>query len=164
MNRRSFLAVPCVLATCLAVAGEGPVVFANGRLEIVLPPTFKVLENNTDGLVAVFGPKEDHRLEFSLTDMGDTAAPADVAEQFVRNQATRKALRAKELPGKVVMMDPGAVFRQDGVDYRRVHWQIGFGRQLVVMTLTAPAQMTPALDEFLGQPLNTAVGSLQPHA
>jgi hypothetical protein len=45
--------------------------------------------------------------------------------------------------------------------FRTVHWQIGFGDAVVVMTLTAPVDGSTALNQFLGKPLNDVVNSLR---
>ena len=147
----------------IAHAGEPLVTFASGRAEVILPDNFTVVSSDTSGLVATFGPKRDHKLELSLNDIESSLGSADLGEQFVRAQAEKKGRKLSLGAGRVVFMDPAGDSKQGEVTMRVVHWQIGFGRSVVVMTLTAPVEqpMSPALQEFLGRYLNVLVASLR---
>ena len=161
MLRRSVLLLSVVPS--LAFAQDQTVTFASGRVEVVLPASVRVLSNKEKTLVAVFGPAEDHKLELTLHDQLASAVQPDVAEQFVRAQAQKKGRRLREAPGKVLFMEPGGDFMIEQKPFKALHLQVGFGKSLVVITLTAPFSepMSPALSEFLGKPVNTMVASLR---
>ncbi len=163
-NMRSTLVGVILSAMSLTVAAnEQAVVFAGGKVEVALPASFKVTNRDDGSLLATFGPGESHRLELTLHDHERAAGPPDLGQQFVRAQAEKKQRRVTEGAGKSVFMDPAGDFLDGDVTMRVVHWQIGFGKSLVVMTLTAPVEqpMSRALSEFLGKPLNVLVRSLR---
>jgi hypothetical protein len=161
MLRRSILVLS--LIPPLALAQDQTVAFASGRIEVVLPAYVRVVSNKENTLVAVFGPAEDHKLELTFHDQLANAAERDVAEQFVRAQAQKKGRRLREAPGKVLFMEPGGDFMIEQKPFKALHLQVGFGKSLVVVTLTAPFSepMSPALSEFLGKPVNAMVASLR---
>lgn len=160
---RLLLITVFAMLTSIAHAGEALVSFAGGRAEVILPDAFTVVSSDNSILVVTFGPKGDHKLELSLNEIESSSGPADLGEQFVRAQAEKKGRKLSQGAGRVVFMDPAGDSKQGDVTMRVVHWQIGFGRSVVVMTLTAPVEqpMSSALQEFLGRPLNVLVTSLR---
>jgi hypothetical protein len=162
MRRRNILWLALVPA--VAAAQEQVITFANGRVEVVLPASFRIVSNGAETLVAVFGgTAEDHKLELTLHDQLDSSPVENSAEQFVREQAQKKGRRTREVPGKVLFLDPGADFMHDGKPYKAIHLQVGFGRSLVVVTVTAPFSepVSPAMSEFLAKPVNVMLASLR---
>jgi hypothetical protein len=163
-NMRSVLLGLILSALALtAAATEQTLVFAGGKVEVVLPASFNVTNRDDGSLLATFGPGGNHRVELTLHDHEKTVGPPDLDQQFVRAQAEKKKRRVTEGSGKSVFMDPAGDFRDGEATMRVVHWQIGFGKSLVVMTLTAPVEqpMSSALSDFLGKQLNILVGSLR---
>ena len=161
MKRRILLFA--LAAPYLAVADERAISFGNGKVEVQLPDTVRVSSNKDQTLVAVFGATGDHKLELTLHEELMAASAADAAEQFVRQQAQRKGRRLQEVPGKALFLEPGGEFTEDGKTFRTMHLQVGFGKSLVIITITAPVTqpISPALTEFLGQPMNAMIGSLR---
>lgn len=161
MRRRNFLWV--ALAPAIASAQEQVITFADGKVEVVLPASFRIVSNRNEKLVAVFGGAEDHWIELSFHDQLASSPVDNIAEQFVRVQAQKKGRRTHEVPGKVLFLEPGAIVIHDGKRYKPLHLQVGFGRSLVVITVFAPFSdpMPPAMSEFLAKPLNVMLASLR---
>jgi hypothetical protein len=159
MKRRTTLFA--LAMPCFASAQERTVVFADNKVEVVLPTNMRVVSNEKQTLVAVFGPDEDHKIELTLHETLQSAGSADAAEQFVRDQAQKKGRRVQQIPGKALFMEPGGEFAQDGKPFRSLHVQVGFGKSLVVVTLSAPQPMSPTLNQFLGAPINGMLASLR---
>jgi hypothetical protein len=158
-KRRSILVVLALPG--LALGQEQTLVFAGGKVEVVLPSGVRVISNEKQTLVAVFGPDADHKLELTLHEELQSAIPVDAAEQFVRDQAQKKGRKLQQGPGKSLFMELGGEFMQEGKPHKSLHVQVGFGKSLVVITLTAPRTMSTALNQFLGGPINVMVASLR---
>jgi hypothetical protein len=145
----------------LVSAQEQTVAFAGGKVEVALPTTLRVVSNEKQTLVAVFGPEEDHKVELTLHETLQSAGASDAAEQFVREQGQKKGRRVQQVPGKALFMEPGDEFAHEGKPFRSLHIQVGFGKSLVVVTLSAPQPMSPILNQFLGGPVNAMLASLR---
>lgn len=160
----SILAVILVAATTLfaspAAAGLQTVQFAANKVEVSVPEDFVLVGKSSGGVAFVFGTGKDHKLELSLNEITDVDVPANVGETFVRAQAQKKGLKLHESRDRVVFMEPRGDFKDGDKTMRVVHWQIGFGRAVVVMTVSAPMPMGETLKEFLGAPLNKTINSL----
>ena len=151
-----------LFATCIGDAGAQKIAtFGRGSFEVVLPETFIVTERNDGTLRAVFGSTGDHRLELTAHDAPSTGNLRDAGEAFVRAEAKKKDFRFFEIPGKVVLMEPRPDTKDGDKAYRVAYWQIGFGNTVVVMTLTAPVEVSPDLRQFLGKPLNDVISSVR---
>jgi hypothetical protein len=136
--------------------------FAKGKLEVQLPQNLSPREEKDGTLTATFGPGGANRLELMLLDPQKEATPTDTAEQFVEYYARQRKLPVHTNGDKAVVME-GAEGKLDGKPVRIARWQIGFGRSLVVMTLTAPAEKTmpPDLKQFLEQDLEALIKSVR---
>jgi len=161
MHRRTLLVA--LSAPSLASAADKAVAFAGGRIEVVLPSFARVTSNQQKTLIAVFGSNEDHKLELTLHEELMSATAPDAAEQFVSVQAQKRGKRLQRIPGKALFLDPGSDFAEGEKTFRTLHVQVGFGKALVVITVTAPVTqpMSPALGEFLGKPVNAMIASLR---
>lgn len=142
--------------------------FGHDRVQVWLPDAmqtrFVASNNGSETLLATLGSPAEYELALSLVLDADTDTPADTGEAFVRHLAQQQGGQPQVALGLVVLMTPGADFRRDGGRYRTLHWAIGFGRNAVTMTLTAPYNeaMSPALDAFFDQILNRIVHSVRP--
>jgi hypothetical protein len=136
--------------------------FAKGQLEVKLPQNFAAHEEKDGTLVASFGPGGANRLQLVPVDPQKAATPADTAEQFVEYYARQRKLPVHTNGDKAVVME---VAEGDlaGKPVRIARWQIGFGRSLVVMTLTAPkdAKMSSELKQFIDQDLEDLIKSVR---
>jgi hypothetical protein len=156
------VALIAVAACCASSAlAQKVMTFAKGAAEVTLPDAFVATEQNDGTLRAVFGPAGNHRLEFARKEAVARAGGVNLGEAFVRAEAKRKDLKLFEMPGKVVYMEPAPDRTEGDVVYRTAHWHIGFGNSIVVMTLTAPAEASPELKQFLGKPLNNVIASVR---
>lgn len=156
---KRWLLVLAALLTSLCQAQQ-TVEFADGKVEVVLPADFKVVDRSRQELIATFGDDGHHKVR--LVFIGSESGPEDVGEQFIRQMNQDKGRLILERPGKVAFMDP-AVENKSGEAFRTIRWQVGFGRSVVVIYLTAPwaEPMSPALKEFLGSSINALIASLR---
>jgi hypothetical protein len=159
MKRRTTLLV--LALPHLTSAREQAVIFAGGKVEVDLPTNMRVVSNEKQSLAAVFGPEEDHKIELTFHETLQSVNAADAAEQFVREQGQKKGRRVQQLLDKALFMEPGGEFSHEGKSFRSLHVQVGFGKTLIVVTLSAPHPMSPALNQFLGGPLNAMLSSLR---
>ena len=141
--------------------------FGHDRVQVWLPDAMQTRlvasDDGSETLLATLGSPAEYELALSLVLDADADTPADTGEAFVRHLAQQQGGQPQAAPGRVVLTTPGADLHRDGGTYRTLHWAIGFGRNAVTMTLTAPDSdvMSPALDAFFGQALNRIVHSLQ---
>ena len=156
---RLLLAVLVALACSLCQAQQ-TVEFADGQVEVVLPSEFRIIARPRQSLIATFGAKGD--CEIKLVFISRASGPDDIGEQFIREMNQGKGKLVLQSSGKVAFMDPDEDVKQDEA-FRTMRWQVGFGRSVVVIYLTAPSTqpMSPALKEFLGEPLNVLIASLR---
>lgn len=135
--------------------------FGHGKAEVLLPSKFSPTTDAEGTLTTRFGQGDTHLLEISLQDHERKPGSSNLAEQFVQAYAEKKNLKATKGVDRIVVMEPTGDLTEDGKTFRRVHWQVGFGKSLVIITLTAPVPMSSELNEFLGRPLNEMIASLR---
>jgi hypothetical protein len=171
LPRRRVVAAACCAAALAFVApvttaNAAParkwVRFAKGKLEVELPENLQARETGDGTLTATFGPGGTHRLELTLLDQTVGQTPGDTAEMFVEYYARQRKLTVHTNGDKAVVME-GAEGTLEGKPVRIARWQIGFGKSLVVMTLTAPAEkaMSPSLEQFLARDLEPLIASVR---
>lgn len=160
--RRALLAV-LALAACVAgpAAAEKVVTFSNGRAAVTLPDAFIANEQNDGTLRASFGPAGENRLELFFREAVPREGATSTGEEYVRALAKAKNFKFFESPGKVVLMEPVADVKDGDRTYRSLKWTIGFGNNVVTMSLRAPAQASPELVEFLQKTLSDVIDSLR---
>ena len=117
--------------------GQRWVVFDDGRVAFLAPADYAT-HRERDETVAVYPPGKESgiTLRFSLhTRQLSPEMPADVAEQFVVDQAERQSLPLTRLSDRVFLTES----READWPDRRVlmhYWQVGAGRILVVCSAT----------------------------
>jgi hypothetical protein len=159
---RRFLLAGMLLVCCAGVASaQKVIVFAHGKAEVLLPASYVATELNDGTLRAIFGPAADHRLEFALVEAASVAGDGKAGEQYVRVESAKRNAKLFGLPGKVVFMEPAGDVLVDGRNYRVARWLVGAGNAVVLMTLTAPAEMTPDLRQFLDRRLEGVLTSVR---
>lgn len=113
------------------------IVFDDGRVAFLAPSDYSTHREGNE-TVAVYPPGKESgvTLRFSLhTDPLNPQMPADVAEQFVTEQAKQKSLALTRLGERVFFTES----REEDWPDRRVlthFWQVGTGRILVVCSAT----------------------------
>lgn len=142
-----------------AMAGQD-ISFASGQASVPLPASYAITKGE-DGLTALFGGQQEHKLELTLAGKipaakGKTGGGAS----FVLQQAMKKGIKASQTKDRAVLMEPGGDMKINGRRYRVVHWQIGAGNCVFTMTVTAPLPLSAELDDFLGTPLNQIVNRI----
>jgi len=157
MKRWLFMLIALVSSLCHA---QQKVEFADGQVEVVLPDEFKVVDRPRQGLVATFGPGDDHKVE--LVFIEQASGPEDIGERFIRDMNRDKGRLVLERPGKVAFMAPAKEAKIEGKVHTIV-WQVGFGRSIVVVYLTPSSNqpVSPALEEFLSQSINVLITSIR---
>ncbi len=152
-----------VAGTRLAAAEDALFAFAKGRAEVALPSDYRVRLEPDGSLVAVFGPGGTHRLEIAFHDYAGTPGGDGLAERFVRAMGEKLNRPVKRAHGKMVLFEEAGEFRRFEVDYRVARWQIGAGKSLFVMTLTAPVadQLSPPLRDFVEHRYDAILKSLR---
>ena len=118
--------------------GQRWVVFDDGRVAFLAPLAY-AMHREQDETVAVYPPGDSGvTLRFSLhTQQLDPRMPADIAEQFVIEQALQKELSLTRLSDRIILTE----IREGAGPYpdRKAlyhYWQIGVGRILVVASAT----------------------------
>jgi hypothetical protein len=169
-RRRVIAAGSCALLLALLAPAIGAdaaparkwVRFAKGKLEVQVPADLQAREAADGTLTGTFGPGGRNRLELTLLDPTTSQGPGDTAEMFVEYYARQRKLPVHTNGDKAVVME-GAEGTLEGKPVRIARWQIGFGKSLVVMTLTAPAEekMSPALERFLNEDLEPLIASVR---
>jgi hypothetical protein len=136
--------------------------FAKGKLEVKLPQNLSAHEEKDGALTATFGPGDVNRLQLLPIDPEKSTTRGDTAEQFVEYYARQRKLQVRTNGDKAVVMEV-AEGKLDGKVVRIARWQIGFGKSLVVMTLTVPKEtkMSPELKQFLDEDLEPLIKSVR---
>jgi hypothetical protein len=153
----SYLLYRVATALTLFILASGPAAadvaysFAGGWAEVALPEEYRVHGGPDGSLVAVFGAGGSCNLRIELLDYAGSPGPADLAERFVRAIGEKAGRPVKRAFGKAVLFEEAGEFRRLETDYRVARWQIGTGKALFVMTLTAPvgAELAPEVADFI---------------
>jgi hypothetical protein len=138
--------------------------FAQGKGEVSLPIAYHVAVAPSGTLEArTAGPDGKVHLFLDLHVPESAAAPKDAGAAFVRFQAEKKGLKPHELQGKVVLMEPGPRTVVEGAPVVNMNWQIGFGDNIVVMTLSVREvdKDAPELKRFFEKEMEPIIASLK---
>lgn len=137
--------------------------FAGGKAKVLLPPKFTVDERGNGVIEAhTEGTNGELHLFFELHQAPNASGMKDAAEGFVRASAKKKNLEVREIPGKVFIMESGRESVVHGAPVRTMHWQVGFGNNLLVMTLSAPDsdKDSPNVKDFFETEMERILGGL----
>lgn len=157
--RRSHVAV-LLLALSFTANASQLVRFSSGRASVPLPAAFHAIVKG-DSVVATFGADGDHTLALTLlANMSKPGGANNLALDFVRAEGAKRGANVLSDGERTTFSEPGAKETRDGKVFQAMHWQVGVGNCVFVMTLIAPLPMSKELDEFLGDPLNTIVNEL----
>jgi hypothetical protein len=142
LARSVVLALWLAMPGATATATDSPVdwrshSFGGGKARVSLPTKFRIAVNGSGTLEAqTAGPDGEIHVFFDLHLDAEKAGLKNRAEAYVRDTADKKKLKVYETGGKVFFMEAGRGTVVDGARVRNTHWQVGFGNNLVVMTLS----------------------------
>ena len=157
-----WLLVVWLCASLFARDAVAQTVMAFGAGEVTLPAYFERYDTPDTALAAVSKPQENVRLFFDFHKLDDPVRK-NLGEAFVREQSKTKGRTLRELAGKVAFFDPGKDSVVEGRQYTNLHWQIGFGNSVVVMTavLAHDGREAPDVKQFLEGDIERIVSSLR---
>jgi hypothetical protein len=137
--------------------------FGDGAAQVTVPSHYAKLEEKDDSVAIVSRPEGNVRLYFHLHKLDPEMRVPRPGEAMVREQAKAKNKELKRRGNKLAFFDPGPTSAKDGRTYLNLHWQIGFGRTLVVMSAYIPkdARDQPDVKRFLSGDVESMVDSLR---
>jgi hypothetical protein len=137
--------------------------FGDGAAVVTIPSHYAKLEDKDGSLAVVSRPEGNVRLYFHLHKFDAAKRVPRPGEAMVREQAKEKNKELKRRGNKLAFFDPGPTSAKDGRTYLNLHWQIGFGRTLVVMSASIPkdARDQPDVKRFLSGDVESMVDSLR---
>jgi hypothetical protein len=163
------LLVSHVSAAALAVLvalpaySQNTLKFASGAGEVTLPAHYVQVEDKDASLVVLSKPEGNVKLYFDLHKLDAAVKVVNPGEEVVREQAEKKGKQLKSLAGKVVFFDPSQPVKVGEEVILNLHWQIGFGKTMIVMSARVPqaAREAPDVKRFLSGDIEAIVSSLR---
>lgn len=137
--------------------------FADGAGEVTIPDHYVRLKDKDASLVVVSRPEDNVRLYFDLHKLDSAVRVSNSGEVLVREQAQKKNKQVRQRGSKVVFFDPSPPNSVDGRTILYMHWQIGFGKTVVVMSAHVPqdAKEAPDVKRFLSGDIEFITDSLR---
>jgi hypothetical protein len=134
-----------------------------GGAEVTIPSHYAKVEEGDASLVVVSRPEGNVRLFFHLHKLDAAMRVPRPGEAMVREQAEAKKKELKRRGNKFAFFDPGPPSEKDGRTFLNLHWQIGFGKTLVVMSAYIPrdARDQPDVKRFLSGDIESMIDSLR---
>jgi hypothetical protein len=137
--------------------------FGGGAGEVTVPAHYQKVEDKDASLVVVSKPEGNVRLYFDLHKLDAAVRVANPGEMFIREQAQAKKKEVKRRGNKFAFFDPSPASIKDGRTMVNLHWQIGFGKTLVVMSAHIPreARDAPDVKRLLSGDIERIIDSLR---
>ena len=137
--------------------------FGDGAAQVTIPSHYAKVEEGHEVLVVVSRPEGNVRLYFHLHKLDAALRVPRPGEAMVREQAEAKKKELKRRGNKFAFFDPGPTSEKDGRTFLNLHWQIGFGNTLVVMSAYIPkdARDLPDVKRFLSGDIESMIDSLR---
>jgi len=137
--------------------------FGEGAGEVTVPAHYVQIEDNDASLVVLSRPEGNVKLYFDLHKLDAAVKVTNPGEALVREQAEQKGKQLKQLAGKVLFFDPSPPAKVGEEVVLNLHWQIGFGKTLVVMSARVPqmAREAPDVKRFLSGDIEAIIASLR---
>jgi hypothetical protein len=137
--------------------------FGGGAGQVTIPAHYQKVEDNDASLVVVSQPEGNVRLYFDLHKLDAATRVSNPGEALVREQAEKKNKQIRRRGDKFAFFDPGPPGLKDGRTMLYLHWQIGFGKTLVVFSAHAPQDAKEAADvkRLLGGDIEYIIDSLR---
>jgi hypothetical protein len=137
--------------------------FGGGAAQVTIPLHYAKVEDGDASLVVVSRPEGNVRLFFHLHKLDAAMRVPRPGEAMVREQAEAKKKELKRRGNKLAFFDPGPTSTKEGRTFLNLHWQIGFGKTLVVMSAYIPkdARDQPDVKRFLSGDIEAMIDSLR---
>ena len=137
--------------------------FADGAGEVRIPNHYTRVDDQDASLVVVSRPEGNVRLYFDLHKLDAALRVKTPGEAIVREQAQKKDKQLVQRGNKVAFFDPSPAGAVDGRTMLYLHWQIGFGKSMVVMSAHVPqdARDAPDVKRFLSGDIESIIDSLR---
>jgi hypothetical protein len=157
------IAAALLVALSASVYGQTVMKFGGGAGEVTIPAHYQKAEDKGASLVVVSKPEGNVRLYFDLHELDAATRVANPGEAFIREQAQAKQKEVKKRGNKVAFFDPSPPGIKEGRTILYLHWQIGFGKTLVVMSAHVPkdARDAPDVKRFLSGDIEAMIDSLR---
>ena len=137
--------------------------FGEGAGEVTIPAHYATVEDKDASLVVLSKPEGNVTLYFDIHKLDAAVRVANPGEALVREQAEKKSKQLREHAGKVLFFDPSPPVKVGEEVILNLHWQIGFGKTLVVLSARVPqaAREAPDVKRFLSGDLEAIIASLR---
>jgi len=153
----------CLLVATSHASGQTVMEFGGGAGQVTIPAHYQKVEDNDASLVVVSQPEGNVRLYFDLHKLDAATRVRNPGEALVLEQAEKKNKKVRRRGNKVAFFDPSPPSVKDGRTLLYLHWQIGFGKTLVVFSAHTPqeAKDAPDVKRFLGGDIEFIIDSLR---
>jgi len=158
---RIFLAAAAIAAPAAFAQQVAPDTYAFGKSALVDVP-FGYEEAPGSGEILQVQLQEGGSIRFSL-ELKDAGKSRNSGEAFVRAWAKKNKLELRRTGNKLVAVEPRTVGEADGRATRSTHIHIGFGRSIVLMTLTVFEDEKEAhrVQHFFNVEMEQIIGSIR---
>jgi hypothetical protein len=138
-------------------------VFGGGAGEVTVPLYYDKVEDRDASLVLVSRPEGNVRLYFDLHKLDAAVRVKDPGVALVKEVAKEKNKRLHDTGDRVAFFDPSPPGVKDGRTVLYLHWQIGFGKTVVIMSAHVPqdARDAPDVKRFLSGDIEAIISSLR---
>jgi hypothetical protein len=139
------------------------VTFSEGKGQIAVPDGYEVSFGEGGMLQLLELTARELCVYATFHDYNLPDGPASVGETLVLTRAQQKGLQLMPMGDRVAIVEPGQLTVLDGQVAVNVHWQIGFGNHLVVLSASFPRQSgeSQQVRAFLGAHWEPMVRSLK---
>ena len=140
------------------------VTFSEGKGEIAVPDGYEMSFGEDGHLQLLELTARQLRVYATFHDLNGPHGIEDVGERVVLSHAQKNSLQLMPMGDRIALVEPGKLTSADGEVFGNIHWQIGFGNHLVVLSATFPQHSgkTPELELFLSSHWEQMVRSLKP--
>lgn len=139
------------------------VTFANGIGRVDVPDVYDVSLGHNGTLQLLERSGGAIRVYFNFHSLSELYSAPDCGVQLVAKIASERGLKGGVFEDRFIAMEPGGTTIVNEAPVVNVHWSIGFGQSMVVMTCTVvkAAMDSPQFKRFLESDFYFFVRSLQ---
>jgi hypothetical protein len=152
-----------MLVLPLSASAQQVMKFGAGAGEVTIPNHYVAVDDKDASLVVQSRPEGNVRLYFDLHKLDAAVRVKNPGEAAVREQAQKKNKEIRQRGNKLTFFDPSPPGVVEGRTMLYMHWQIGFGKTVVVMSAHVPrdAQDQPDVKRFLSGDIESIIDSLR---